>query len=738
VFETLVGGRCALAAIGCALLFAVAPGAAGAATYTYNICEHPDNTQAPIDGLEASHNNNAVTTNDCGANGELRATLPNNGLSHAAYEAAAWKLTPPPGTTFAWLSALRGAYPGSDRAYGSPGAYIDTNLGTFEDCLRYSGCSGRGGAVLFDLSGQSWFRWYVQCGGGGECDPGETYIGLAHVTVGLNDESAPAFNGQPSGPLMSASTTQRSRTLNYTATDAGGGVYTQRLIADGSAVSNTIVDANGGKCGRYPTGDFSNNVPCKLSAAGSLTFDTTTLADGDHELRLEVFDVTEANRAVVGPWPILVDNAAPSVSAVLVSGTPRAGDTLTASADVAGQSPAVAFKWLRGAADGSGAQAIPGATGASYVLTDDDVGHKVMVTITATDHGGSTTRSSTATDPPFTGKVVSAYCTERPTGPRDACGDFDADGKQNRLDEDIDGDGTVNASDADPYDPSVPAKLEPSRPSSAENGTNGVNGTASANASASAAGGGPNGAAVNPNDPAAVALHNPLSSGGGNGDPVDDAAVISVRFERGAGTATRTTGRIVAGYGERVRLRGSITTKDGRPIRGAQIFLAKRAPGEASWKIDGSVVSHGDGSLQMLTSRGGRSRELRLVYFPHGGNDANRASNPLSLLIRQDASLTLSRRTLRNGQTLRFRGAVRGQIAAAGAQVQLQVKLRTGWYTFRRVTATRRAAGHVTSAYTFRRTTRPTHYQFRLKVIPRNTSSYVAGYSRTITVLVRP
>lgn len=71
------------------------------------------------------------------------------------------------------------------------------------------------------------------------------------------------------------------------------------------------------------------------------------------------------------------DNA--SVAGLTVTGsqglTAVAGNLLTATATTRGS---VSFQWAR---DGV---AIPGATGASYLLTEDDLGHTVSVTVTAT------------------------------------------------------------------------------------------------------------------------------------------------------------------------------------------------------------------------------------------------------------------------------------------------------------------------------------------------------------------
>jgi hypothetical protein len=425
-----------------------------------------------------------------------------------------------------------------------------------------------------------------------------------------------------------------------------------------------VTDDNGGKCAKAGK-SFSYRVPCKLSAGGSVTFDTASVADGAHELMLEVYDATGSNKSSYGPWAVVADTRAPVIADLSITGTPRAGEPLKGSATVNGQNPTVDYQWLRGATDGSDPQPIAGATTATYHLTKADVGHKVMLAVKATDAGGSAERTTKPTDPPFDGKVVAECESEQ------AC-----------------------------------------------------QAAAASNAAASADATG------------TVPLANPIRDAGSNGAPPDGQATITARLQRGS----RTTGRLVARFNERIRVSGRITTASGTPIAGARIYLAEKSPTapETAWKATGATTSTATGAITASSARGGHTRQLRLVYFPNGGIDANRASNAVALTVRQDALLRISHRSLRNGQTLRFRGTVRGQIPRAGAPVQLQVKLRTGWFTFKRLTVGRRAHGRFAARYTFRRTTSRTRYRFRVRVLPRNSSSYATGYSVTRSVVVRP
>ena len=104
--------------------------------------------------------------------------------------------------------------------------------------------------------------------------------------------------------------------------------------------------------------------------------------DGGHDEEL-----TSAATAIVAPRPNTLATGAPAIS-----GAAQARETLTAStdgvADADGLSGATfAFQWAR-SADGSDTD-IAGATGASYVLADADVGARIKVRASFTDDAGN-------------------------------------------------------------------------------------------------------------------------------------------------------------------------------------------------------------------------------------------------------------------------------------------------------------------------------------------------------------
>ncbi|HEX6388852.1 MAG TPA: hypothetical protein VFZ89_05390 [Solirubrobacteraceae bacterium] len=221
---------------------------------------------------------------------------------------------------------------------------------------------------------------------------------MRQIELTLNDDASPVIAGAPAGTLMSESTRTRHRGLSYQATDVGGGVYRYRLLADGAEVAAGAVDANDGKCAKVGK-SFSFKVPCKLNATGTVGLDTAALADGGHDLMLEVYDATATNRATYGPWSIVADTRPPAIGDVTISGTARAGEPVKGQAQINGQNATISYQWLRAEADGSNAKEISGATSPTYHLTSADVGHRILLEVAATDAGGSTTRRSAPTEP---------------------------------------------------------------------------------------------------------------------------------------------------------------------------------------------------------------------------------------------------------------------------------------------------------------------------------------------------
>ncbi|MFC0681869.1 hypothetical protein ACFFGH_28890 [Lysobacter korlensis] len=95
-----------------------------------------------------------------------------------------------------------------------------------------------------------------------------------------------------------------------------------------------------------------------------------------------------------------------------LSGTAKAGSTLTATAGSWAPTPTLTYTWKRNGT------AIPGATGRTYALTNSDAGKKVTVTVTARRTGFPTTSRTSAatvtiTGGRFTGGAVAISGTKK-------------------------------------------------------------------------------------------------------------------------------------------------------------------------------------------------------------------------------------------------------------------------------------------------------------------------------------
>ena len=116
---------------------------------------------------------------------------------------------------------------------------------------------------------------------------------------------------------------------------------------------------------------------------------------------------------VATPAAPLPANEAPT-GLPTVTGTVRVGETLTADTSGISDSNGLtnvsyAYQWIRD--DGNSEAVIPGATGQTYTLTDDDLNQTVKVTVSFTDDDGYTeTLTSAATG------MVDPPANEAPTG----------------------------------------------------------------------------------------------------------------------------------------------------------------------------------------------------------------------------------------------------------------------------------------------------------------------------------
>ena len=141
-------------------------------------------------------------------------------------------------------------------------------------------------------------------------------------------------------------------------------------------------------------------IPPKWPLGSGRILESTFSSAGTKYVRLVVTDAigqeatVEHNIVVEAPLPPPPANTALPV----ISGTVTEGQTLAASNGSWSNSPtSYTYQWQDCNAAGSSCVAISGATGASRTLAGSDVGHTVRVAVTASNTGGATPATSTAT-----------------------------------------------------------------------------------------------------------------------------------------------------------------------------------------------------------------------------------------------------------------------------------------------------------------------------------------------------
>jgi hypothetical protein len=331
-----------LLALALGTLVACASPSLAAPTYTQYGCHLPDGSAAPTDGFVLAVQGGGSAVDNCSTGGGFELHLPDGGGSTGP--GAAWTYSPPPSTAVARISYVRSARnigadgQSSARHYGGPtpkdSSVPEDACGVCPATPEAEEIDSPAAPVRFLASCLS-----TPCSGP---DPGEGVVTIDHIAVTLEDDTPPSITGTPAGSLLAGGTISGTRDITFSAHDDGGGVYQAWLVVDGTERVRATVDANGGLCAP----PFVAAVPCKLDASGSLSLDTTTLTDGQHDVSLYVSDATGTNQTQFGPFPIRVRNAAAA------DGPPSAaGPAGTTQGSSTGSTPAAKLVLARASTD---------------------------------------------------------------------------------------------------------------------------------------------------------------------------------------------------------------------------------------------------------------------------------------------------------------------------------------------------------------------------------------------------
>lgn len=185
-------------------------------------------------------------------------------------------------------------------------------------------------------------------------------------------------------------------------------------------------------------------------------------------------------------------------------------------------------------------------------------------------------------------------------------------------------------------------------------------------------------------------------------------------------------------FGRPLAVAGLLLTADGAPVAGQAITVTATAavPG-APDAVVATARTGADGRFA-YRAPAGSSRTLR---FGFGGTARLRpASESLAVAVPAAVRLAPSRRSLRNGEAVRFSGRLAGSPAGAGKLVEIQAHFRGRWRTFATVGAG--ANGRFAYTYRFGATVGRVSYRFRAVARREAGYPYEAGVSPVVRVTV--
>jgi hypothetical protein len=178
-------------------------------------------------------------------------------------------------------------------------------------------------------------------------------------------------------------------------------------VVSGSAAEGQTLSATNGTWTGSPTSfsyqwqdcNTSGEACANVSGATSATYKLAA-SDVGHKLRVAVTasNAGGSTKASSSATATVTPTAPTNTVLPAVSGSTVEGQTLSASNGTWTGSPtSFSYQWQDCNASGGSCSNVAGATASSYKLTSSDVGHTVVVAVTATNAGGSGKASSGAT-----------------------------------------------------------------------------------------------------------------------------------------------------------------------------------------------------------------------------------------------------------------------------------------------------------------------------------------------------
>jgi hypothetical protein len=710
------------AAAACALVLAVASAApARAGIYEVYACGSTAGAaqnafQAVADSMMSAY---SICPPSSGVGTGIVTKATSNG-GRAPYLAGAYQVfTAPPGTELADVTFNPGAIRLShDWSAGIVAFDSDWDAGDYPyGCYPWNSYCGIGNSVFsisatVNLYSHTRFRFQTRCVNTAGCDASASafspanrgLFSAANVMVRVRDVVPPAIT-TATGALWSRGW-HRGREEGWTNYTDGSGIMRSRLYVDGS-----VRDATDFHC------DFTQPRPCVDVLPAGHDFDTTTLTDGEHHIRVVSSDAA-GNDAQIEQM-IQVDNTIPAKPEdVAVSGGEswRSANRFDVRwSNPAGQvAPIVRAHYrlcaahggdcITGAAEGQGISALglrvpePGEWLGRVWLEDAAGNHdsgRASDTVRLRFDDEAPSARFEAQDPGDP-RRVRVHVVDRGAGVHDgtvelrrigaaawteAGGRLAGDHLNALVDDRELADGTYE----------VRARVR-DLAGNERTGTDRVDGS-----------------------PMRLIL--PLRAGG------------AIALDRRRCRARR---RARCRIRNRTELRGRLTANGG-PVGRATVAVLSRPRTGGAFARTASLRTGADGRFRFDVGSG-PSRTLRFLW--EGTNTARPASADVPVLVRARSSIAVDRRAVRNGDSVIFSGRLAGRpLPEGGKLVDLQVKLRGRWRTFAAPRAG--SGGRWSYAYRFEATRGLVVYRFRARIRREAAYPYELGHSRTVRVVVR-
>lgn len=286
---------------------AATPTPANAGTYDVYGCRTPAGPDASLSGWTGTANAVAGVSiqNSCSSGsgyfgGEVTAG------PAARNQPAQWRFESPPNTTIEHYALLRSvrstAAPGGAKSYGffEDEVSVDAQH-LIETCAPATvsavPCTAFGdennqssSANQLDRSNRNARRLFalVQCTSYTTCgaSPSPGNFRIYQSEIGLTETIAPLVSGLSGTLVAAAGSVGGVRSVEFSASDLGGGVEGAEVLVDGVSVASQGMEGQGAGCRR----PFVATVPCPLTTSAELPLDTSRLADGLHRVQAQVTD----------------------------------------------------------------------------------------------------------------------------------------------------------------------------------------------------------------------------------------------------------------------------------------------------------------------------------------------------------------------------------------------------------------------------------------------------------------